>query len=370
MLSEESIVVNEWQGHDGQVTCAAKIEKPLGLITGSVDKHVRVWSLYGEMWVDLTIIGKNPIVKWDFPYDWNEVKEKDKNEVITVMKEIEPGSDSDLSKIQFDDEEPVKVQTTERPKEVPKIVLRHPIATPANKKTARKTSRTSVREELWRMKLRGDKTEPGLVQDVVALVDIYRNASAERKKEIIDSMGGLRDKLRKPLVSTVDQESQHMLSHLYMSKAKQLTSSKKKDLLPTVYLQPKQDNTAKKNLAKQKTALSYFVKPTQITPLTLKANTPRRRDICAIKAYSKKSANTTPKPFTASGSRTQSLVCRNVRFAPGEVEREMLLATCKLPLKKQSNISNYNQADNLVLQQQVKMINKFVKTARISNKKS
>jgi len=99
-------------------------------------------------------------------------------------------------------------------------------------------------------------------------------------------------------------------------------------------------------------------------------NTPRKRESCVIRAYNaKKSLNITPKPHTSSTSRAHSFVFRDMKFTPKEVEREILLATCKLLLKKQSNISNYIQTDNLVLQQQRKIIDKYVKTARHIKKK-
>ena len=196
-----NIITNEWQGHRGRINCLAKIEKPLGFITGSIDKHVRVWSLYGDMWVDLTIIGKDPIIKWEFPYDWNEVKEKDKNEVIAVMKQIEPGSDPELLKIQFEDEEPVKVGEVEKNKENPKVTLKWPLM--VSKKGEKKNSQIEEaspaldEQKNWRMKLKGDKIElPRLAQDVTALVDIYNNSSAEKKKELLSSMDDLREKLR------------------------------------------------------------------------------------------------------------------------------------------------------------------------------
>ena len=118
---------------------------------------------------------------------------------------------------------------------------------------------------------------------------------------------------------------------------------------------------------KQKITLNYFTKSSHIG---IKMKTPRKRQSCVIKAYNaKRSLNITPKPLTSSTSRTQSLVFRDMKFTPKEVEREILLATCNLPLKKQSNISNYIQTDNLVLQQQRKIIEKYVKTARYTKKK-
>ena len=81
----------------------ARIDEPLGFITASVDKHVKVWSYKGEDWGDILIVGENPVRKWSFPYDWKKVREKDKTEVIDVMKQIEPAVNPESEGIQFEE---------------------------------------------------------------------------------------------------------------------------------------------------------------------------------------------------------------------------------------------------------------------------
>ena len=86
------------------------IDDPLGFVTGSLDKHIKVWSIYGELWGDLNIVNDYPIIQWNFPYSWKNARENDKLEVINIMKELEPETEKDLKEIEFVEEEPLKVK--------------------------------------------------------------------------------------------------------------------------------------------------------------------------------------------------------------------------------------------------------------------
>ena len=69
----------------------------------------------------------------------------------------------------------------------------------------------------------------------------------------------------------------------------------------------------------------------------------------------------TPKDHvTPFGSRKLS---KDIRYNPQETERTIRRAAVMLHMKKLSDIANYNQTDNNVLQQQIKLINNFNKTA-------
>ncbi len=103
VVVEKCMIVKEWEAHKDQISCISKIEKPLGFITASLDKHVKVWSARGEEWGDIMIVGENPVRLWSFPYDWNEVREKDKADVIEVMKLIEPLVNPESQAILFDE---------------------------------------------------------------------------------------------------------------------------------------------------------------------------------------------------------------------------------------------------------------------------
>ena len=93
-------MVNEWRAHNDQVNGIARIKKPQGFITSSLDKHVKVWSREGVLWGDLVICGVNPVVLWNFECDL--MGYKDTKEVIEVMKVIEPGVDYNKSEIKYE----------------------------------------------------------------------------------------------------------------------------------------------------------------------------------------------------------------------------------------------------------------------------
>ena len=78
------------------------MNNPECYITASLDRHVKIWSREGDLFGDIITYGENPVITWKFPYDWSEQQEKEKNEVISIMKKLEPNEKYDKMKIEYD----------------------------------------------------------------------------------------------------------------------------------------------------------------------------------------------------------------------------------------------------------------------------
>jgi hypothetical protein len=37
-----------------------------------MDKHVKIWSMFGELWGDIYLLRENYEKHWCFPYKWKE----------------------------------------------------------------------------------------------------------------------------------------------------------------------------------------------------------------------------------------------------------------------------------------------------------
>jgi len=82
------IVFAEWEAHHEDIVSINKVEKVSGLITCGVDKFVRIWSAYGEMWCQIHLIEFDKRI-WNFPYDWVTVKMSEIEKNIRLMQRIE-----------------------------------------------------------------------------------------------------------------------------------------------------------------------------------------------------------------------------------------------------------------------------------------
>ena len=210
----------------------SKLKKPLGFITGSIDKHVKIWSLLGELWGDLRIVGEDPVHYWNFPYDWKEYQEKDRLEVMNVMKEIE----GTVEEIELEEEDPVRVRKKRKGSDIiPKRSLAKPEVIPKARKivfgrTKEATSTGESELKLRKKKLRYESPGTSLAQDVIALVEEYKKAPIKRRKELQQSM--------KTLHSRLNEESQATLKKLFEANIK---PSKKQNILPMIYKKTNKD---------------------------------------------------------------------------------------------------------------------------------
>lgn len=68
-----------------------KLSEPISLITSSLDKHVKIWSHFGDPYADINLhtVG---LTQWHFPFDWVKQKMDEIEFVFQTMKLLEKES--------------------------------------------------------------------------------------------------------------------------------------------------------------------------------------------------------------------------------------------------------------------------------------
>lgn len=62
-------------------------------MTCSPDKHVKLWSMNGELWGDINLMKENYDKQWSYPFDWSEKKVKEIERVKALMEIVEHPED-------------------------------------------------------------------------------------------------------------------------------------------------------------------------------------------------------------------------------------------------------------------------------------
>lgn len=70
-------LVKEWQAHSDGITKLSEIPDPFGIISCSLDHHVKLWSGSGDLWGDIDLIRESKDKHWQFPFDWGKVRQKE-----------------------------------------------------------------------------------------------------------------------------------------------------------------------------------------------------------------------------------------------------------------------------------------------------
>lgn len=83
-----TVLVRRWQAHKGAATSLTLIEDPLCLVSCGQDKHVKLWSVSGELLGDINL-GRLGTRIWKFPFDWIQHKTNEIDEVFDVLKKVE-----------------------------------------------------------------------------------------------------------------------------------------------------------------------------------------------------------------------------------------------------------------------------------------
>ena len=203
-LAEKCLILKEWEGHKDKVSCMSKIDKPLGFVTGSVDKYVKLWSYLGEEWGVINILADYSVIRWNFPYNWNEIREIEKNNVIEVMKEIEPEILLQNFKVQYIDDDPSNLKKKNvKTEKIPKrsIAGHHSILKLKSKHSKILRIEKTNSEEEERPKFTRIEREPErpLIHDLMSFIDMYKDLSPDKKLELCKSVNDLKDQIRKKL---------------------------------------------------------------------------------------------------------------------------------------------------------------------------
>jgi len=196
ILPLENSMLNKWKAHNDQITSILVIPQPAGFVSAAVDQHVKLWSIEGDKWGCLAIVGKESVVSWNFPYDWEEIKRTEKKSLIKVVEEIDPSNECDKELIRIEDTFYNTEETKEHRSVVPKV------------KKVRKKSTLKIKESIapivikenpaksFLFKLNKKKEVEGkLVEDAVSLMEYYKSGSKESKDNIKVALSELKSKM-------------------------------------------------------------------------------------------------------------------------------------------------------------------------------
>ncbi len=212
-----------------------------------------------------------------------------------------------------------------------------------------------------------------MVQDVGALMDAYKDSPREKRPELYLCLKGLQDRLRNAFLShEIDKESGEAMAQYSLSGGRTgSTESRKKELFQLHFA--RETRPEEGALAGSHYALS--TKPTPhgslthrfplTTSRTIASRISKTDDKRGMMHYLKKIdvvRNARRNPAAVYFETAGPLTARasNVRYKPGEIGRQFDKSIHLLSLKKQSDIANYNQADNSVLQKEMHMMKTFV----------
>jgi len=104
--SFNTVLINRWEAHTQGITHITKVEDPRSLITCSLDKNVKVWSLEGDLHggFSLVKVGKKT---WGFPFDWIRQKLKEIEDSFSVLNFIEK---EEMQRLTQEDRERIKLK--------------------------------------------------------------------------------------------------------------------------------------------------------------------------------------------------------------------------------------------------------------------
>ncbi len=96
-----TVLIRRWQAHKAAATSLSLIEDPLCLVSCGQDKHVKLWSVSGELLGDINL-GRLGTRLWRFPFDWVQHKTNEIDEVFDVLKKVERAEMEALTEPQKD----------------------------------------------------------------------------------------------------------------------------------------------------------------------------------------------------------------------------------------------------------------------------
>ena len=97
--SQNYIKELQWFAHFGQVSNIQFLSSPDGVITCSHDRHVKLWSLKGEMWGDINLLKENYDKQWVYPFDWSEKQEEELTNLKMLMHYVEGDNKKNMKEV-------------------------------------------------------------------------------------------------------------------------------------------------------------------------------------------------------------------------------------------------------------------------------
>eukprot|EP00347_Sterkiella_histriomuscorum_P016786 403351858 len=87
--AKQCIQIKEYKGHKLNINSVKEIQcAPYGFMTTSMDKHVKIWSLFGKLWGDIYLIKENYDKNWCFPFNWKSIRNNEVEQAKKVLSSI------------------------------------------------------------------------------------------------------------------------------------------------------------------------------------------------------------------------------------------------------------------------------------------
>jgi len=406
-LIDRLMLYNLFDAHHDMITCISELNNPAGIVTSSMDQHVKLWSINGDLWGDLTIVGADPVIKWNFPYDWNEIRNTEKESLVEVLSVLNPEEKCDKNMINFEEtfdnpekskrkkstivsdvipkrslikppitDNVIKSQHQEKPGKKLKTIKEENESTKKSKKKAQKEEKQE-KDESESEDYPEEKYQGKLAEDVAAMLETYKIAPELQKESISNALNELK---RRMSSQTQDAISQYDL----LPKIKNTGKNKKTEILPQFYIK---DSINSKNdhfkQIKGRYAITCDDKDKDLNNPVLKAKLTKalsldklhgKRNIGKALRDKKGLLCSLGKIDVTNVARNSNLASAsvsiiagpqmgiNVKYSPGEVNRQMELSMLNLKMKKMSDIQNYQQKDNETAKTQMKLLEELTQS--------
>ena len=87
----------DWQAHEDLVNSVKVISEPECLLTCSLDRYLKVWSLAGELWGAINLAVPELPRRWTFPFKWEKRRKNDIAKVVELLSLIDSEIDFEPS---------------------------------------------------------------------------------------------------------------------------------------------------------------------------------------------------------------------------------------------------------------------------------
>lgn len=87
-LPADLLITNKWKAHTDMITVITPLKMFSGLLSGSKDRLVRLWSSTGELWGTFSLLGLQAGA-WKFPLDWVTKVLSDLDDVLALIALLE-----------------------------------------------------------------------------------------------------------------------------------------------------------------------------------------------------------------------------------------------------------------------------------------
>lgn len=83
-------VQTRWVGHKQHgITALQLMECPVSVVSGSMDKQVRLWDIQGKSYGGIHMTKLNHSLQWTFPFDWMRPKLEQMEKVFDTLEFLE-----------------------------------------------------------------------------------------------------------------------------------------------------------------------------------------------------------------------------------------------------------------------------------------